>query len=76
MITSVQLFREEEWYWILAGPDGSVHIVSDDGQFHDHFQVGAELRGVTAGRIEGTDWLLIATDTTVSGYVLEISDNR
>lgn len=74
VVTSAQLFDEEGWHWILAGPDGSVHIVSDDGRFHDNFQVGAELRGLTAGRIEGEDWLFVATDALVTGYLLTSRD--
>ncbi len=46
--------------WLLAGADGSIHMVAADGEFYDHFNYGKELTG-------------LATYRTVAGLVVLIS---
>jgi hypothetical protein len=46
--TPCRLLEREGGQWLLAGPDGSVHIISDDGDFFDYFQTGERLTGLNA----------------------------
>lgn len=34
--------------WVFAGPDGSVHLVSSDGELHDNFATGKPVTGLAA----------------------------
>ena len=55
-------------FWILAGPDGSLHLVGDDGQRHDTCAFGTELLGVAAHPSESGVRLYIATAGQVVAY--------
>jgi hypothetical protein len=49
--------------WLFAGPDGSVHVVSNDGDFHDNFATGQPVTGLAALRLpEGPAVLIAAPD--------------
>ena len=68
-VGSVQLVDEStDWQWLFAGADGSIHIVSDDGGFHDHFNYGAQLTGLTATRAGGQSLLFVATPKGVAAW--------
>ncbi|HTN77968.1 MAG TPA: redoxin domain-containing protein, partial [Pirellulaceae bacterium] len=45
-VTSGRLRSDEQGEWILAGPDGTVHVVSDNGEFSDSFATGELLTGI------------------------------
>ncbi len=47
--------------WLLTGPDGSIHILTADGQLLDRFQYGDELTGIGTTTVEGQPVLLVAT---------------
>lgn len=52
--------------WVVAGPDGSVHILSDDGDFVDNFRTGRQLTGIAAsGKL-----LLLASPEGVEAWEL------
>ena len=40
-VTSGNLLPGRKGEWWLAGPDGSIHVVSEDGEVHDSFHYGA-----------------------------------
>jgi hypothetical protein len=42
------LFEREVGYWIMAGPDGSTHLIRDEGSFHDSIQLGEHVAGFAA----------------------------
>ena len=52
-VTSSNLLPGRQGEWWLAGPDGSVHVISEDGEFHDSFHTGAALTGLAATKL---DW--------------------
>ena len=47
--------------WVLAGADGSIHILSADGKPLDQFNTGAAISGLTVAPIDGGA-LIVATD--------------
>lgn len=71
-IVASQVRGEDRGEWWLAGPDGSIHLLSDDGEFHDSFCYGAVLNGVAAATVEGRGVLVVSTDGGVTGYEIEI----
>ncbi len=52
-------------HWIAVGPDGSLHLLADDGSFVDYFHVGKAINGVEVASIGDKDVLLIATDGSI-----------
>lgn len=70
-VTSGNLLPGRKGEWWLAGPDGSIHVVSEDGQLHDSFNYGAALTGLAAVRIEEQPVLLVATDEGVTAWKVE-----
>lgn len=57
--------------WLLAGADGSIHVVSDDGSFFDHFQYGQSIHGIHATRFGQRDVLLVATESELTAWSVE-----
>ncbi len=43
----------ENGQWVLAGSDGSMHILGPNGQLIDQFHVGAAISGLTVATIDG-----------------------
>lgn len=65
----VQLTESETGHWLIAGPDGSVHIVQADGRFFDSFRVGEQISGIAGHRLtNGKARLYVATERTVTAY--------
>jgi hypothetical protein len=65
---SVEMLTEGPLQWLLAGPDSSIHIVDDDGEFFDSFHLGHDVRGLSACHDAGSSVLLVASPATVSAY--------
>ena len=57
--------------WVMAGADGSIHIVSSDGEFSDYFCVGEELHGVAASRNADHGLLVISTAKKVTAWSVQ-----
>ena len=70
-IVASRIRGQDQGEWWLAGPDGSIHLLSDDGKFHDSFHYGAVLNGVAAGTVDSKATLIVCTDTGVTGYEVE-----
>jgi cytochrome oxidase Cu insertion factor (SCO1/SenC/PrrC family) len=70
-VTSSNLLPGRQGEWWLAGPDGSVHVISEDGEFHDSFHTGAALTGLAATKLNGKPALLIATEAGVTAWEIE-----
>ncbi|HEY4307806.1 MAG TPA: redoxin domain-containing protein [Pirellulales bacterium] len=69
MITSGQVLSEGK-QWVVAGSDGSIHILSADGKPLDQFHVGAAISGVAVAPINGQGALIVATDKGVDAWRL------
>lgn len=70
-VVASQLRGDDQGEWWLAGPDGSIHLVSDDGKLHDSFNYGAVLNGLVAGRVGDKPMLIVSTDEGVTGWGVE-----
>jgi hypothetical protein len=69
--TSARLRSDEQGEWLLAGPDGSVHIVSDNGEFSDSFALGELLTGISSAKLGDARVVLTATKSGVTAWKLE-----
>jgi len=57
--------------WWLAGPDGSIHMITADGRLFDSFNLGAVPTGIAAGKIGETPLLIIATESGITAWRVE-----
>jgi hypothetical protein len=67
-VTSSNLLPGRQGEWWLAGPDGSIHVISEDGEFHDSFYYGAALAGLAATSLGEHNVLLVATEEGVAAW--------
>lgn len=70
IVTSGPLRNENAADWILAAPDGSIHIVSSDGEFSDSFALGEALSGLATAQLGETRVILTATKGKVTAWKL------
>ena len=70
-IASGHLLPGHQGEWWLAGPDGSIHVITEDGELHDSFFYGAALTGLAAAHIGDKPALLIATETGVTALQID-----
>jgi thiol-disulfide isomerase/thioredoxin/outer membrane lipoprotein-sorting protein len=68
MVTSGKLVKGDQRHWLLAGADGSLHILSAEGELIDKFNYGAALSGLTVTEQDGTPILVIATSQAIEGW--------
>jgi hypothetical protein len=66
--TSCRLFGAEGGQWLLAGPDGSVHWISDDGDFFDYFNTGAAISALAATQEGEANYLFVAGDNGLQAW--------
>ena len=50
-VQSGRLRADDQGEWVVAAPDGSVHIISDDGNFSDTFALGELLTGLSTAKL-------------------------
>jgi peroxiredoxin len=67
-VRSSQLFAGHAGEWWLAGPDGSVHVITEDGNLFDSFHTGVALTGIAAGKLGGKSVLLVASDDGLTAW--------
>jgi hypothetical protein len=66
------LMGADTGYWLLAGPDGSIHVIRDDGTFHDTCHLGRPLHGLT-GHFQGDKGrIYVSTDKKVQAFDLRM----
>jgi hypothetical protein len=68
IVQSVPTRDPNQVFWLLAGPDGSVHLVRDDGGLHDTFSTGSPIHGLTAHPTQGGLRIYVASPTQVTAY--------
>ena len=56
--------------WALAGPDGTIHLLGEDGQVLDQFALGTHPRGLAVLQHQDAPHLLIATEDLVQAWRL------
>lgn len=70
-IQSGRLRADDQGEWVLAAPDGSVHIISDDGDFSDTFALGELLTGLATAKFGDDRVVLTSTKSGVTAWKLE-----
>ena len=63
-----RITRNGAGQWLLPGPDGSIHIISADGEPLDKFNYGAVLNGLATLDLNGQPVLVVATHGGVEAW--------
>ncbi len=69
-VQSVRLGSEPNRSWLLAGADGSVHLLDERGQPIDRFNTGSALRGIAATQRDGKPLLITVNQDGVKAQTL------
>jgi hypothetical protein len=68
MVLWGDLVGEGSQQWIVAGPDGSIHLIAANGTVIEQFNYGAALAGLAVTRINGKPALVVATAAGVDAW--------
>jgi hypothetical protein len=71
MVASGKLLDGETGQWVIAAPDGSIHIVGIEGALIDQFNSGAAPSGMAVANLDGSPALLLANGKTVEALQFE-----
>ncbi len=66
-----KLTRSGPGQWLLPGPDGSIHVVSADGQPWDKFNSGLTLQGLATVEIAGQPVLVVSSSNGLEAWKVE-----
>jgi thiol-disulfide isomerase/thioredoxin len=69
-VTAGQL-TSDAGQWLIAGPDGSIHILTADGKLIDRFNTGLSLSGLAVARLDGVPALIISSAEGVEARKFE-----
>jgi hypothetical protein len=58
--------------WWLAGPDGSIHLITEDGRLFDSFHFGAALSGIAVTKLDEQPVLWVATDNALTAQEIKL----
>jgi len=67
-VTSSRMLPGHEGEWWLAGPDGSIHLITADGTLFDSFFYGEALSGIAASKLGEAAVLLISTEDGLTAW--------
>ena len=67
-VASGELLPGRTGTWVIAGPDGSIHFLSEDGELTDSFFYGACITGIAVCKMDEVPALLVATDEGVTAW--------
>ncbi len=67
-VTSARLLDDHAAHWMIAGGDGSLHIISQDGRFADHFGTGKLIAGMAGGRLASAGVIVVSTPDGVQAW--------
>jgi len=59
-IASARLLSDATGFWIFVGADGTVHFVTEEGQFTDRWGTGRQITGVAAGVDDQRGFVVLA----------------
>lgn len=68
MVAGGDLLAGDTGQWVIAGVDGSIHILDMYGNVIDRFNYGAALSGMAIAEFDGRHALVIATDDSVEAW--------
>ena len=71
MVATGDLLGSGEGQWVIAGADGSIHILSIDGGLIDRFNYGAAPSGMALANLDGRPALLVSTEKSVEAWQFE-----
>ncbi len=70
-VTWGRLLPQGPGHWILASPDGRLHILSSEGKLLDSFAYGKELSGLAVAAWDGKRVLLVDTPEGLDAWQVE-----
>ncbi len=71
MVVGGRVFDEGPGAWVLAGADGTVHLVAPDGKPIDQFATGEAIHGIALGTLDGHATLFISDAKSVTAFRLQ-----
>ncbi len=71
MVQFGKLLPGDAAQWVIAGADGSVHILSASGEEIDHYHTGVAISGLAVAQIGGQGALLVASEKGVEAWRVE-----
>ena len=72
MVATGNLLNGNAGQWVIAGADGSIHILGIDGSLIDHFNLGAVPNGMAIARLDGRPALLVSACDAVHAWQFEL----
>lgn len=75
-VTSSQVLPNYTGEWWIAGPDGSVHLITANGQLFDSFFTGTPLTGLAAATLNEKPTLIAASPHGLTAWELQPPPNR
>jgi len=72
-VTSGKLLPQGPGQWVIASPDGTIHIISSDGKPVDSFAYGVELTGLAAATWDGKRVMLVNTTEGLDACQIEVT---
>ena len=65
-----KFLRKTRGDWIVAGSDGTIRIIGQDGEFFDYFSLGQTVTALATGKYQDTPCLFVATDDSLIAFQL------
>ncbi|HEX5444401.1 MAG TPA: redoxin domain-containing protein [Pirellulales bacterium] len=54
--------------WVIAGADGSIHLLAADGQLIDRFNYGSAISGIAVAQLDEEPMLVVASDKSIEAW--------
>jgi len=70
-VQAVRLSTDGPGQWLLAGADGSIHILDADGTPRDRFNYGKVITGVVVAELHGQPALLVSSPEAIEAFRVE-----
>jgi peroxiredoxin len=71
-----QLTEDGPGQWVLAAPDGTIHLVGDDGTPIDSFVHRGPITGLAVARLEGKNVLVVCTPDGIEALAVSSGGTR
>lgn len=71
IVSAGRLGVEPQGVWLLAGADGSVHLLAADGRLIDRFNTGQTLTGLAAAALGSDSVLLVSSTAGLTAWKVE-----